>query len=437
MNSATLIVNGTLDGPVEIDTIASVGGLPGPVGPQGPEGPQGPKGDPGTGGTGGTGDGAQGPPGADGAQGPQGPEGPQGPQGPQGVKGDTGAQGSQGPKGDTGSQGPQGDAGSAGVSGMLYRGTWNNATAYVANNAVSKNGAVWFAGSSNTNVNPNPSGDGVTPASPWILFVPTGTQGPTGAQGPQGVQGPKGDTGDPGADGATGAQGTQGIQGVKGDTGSTGPQGIQGPKGDTGSTGSTGSQGIQGIQGVKGDAGESVPYIVGNWYPNDASALATLVPATGRIYAYPIFVRKATTFIRLANYLTVGGTSAILRLGIYADNGGTPVGGALIYDSGAVNATNTSAQSLVSPVFSQVLSVGLYWLVIVVNSATASPTMTTDASTRGSRLFGQSLVLAGQSQAQGFQTTDTATTGALPGTFPAGAVNVPATNTIPLVLIRS
>jgi len=147
--------------------------------------------------------------------------------GPKGDTGATGATGSQGPTGPSGIQGIQG------VSGMTFKGAWDSTTAYSQNDAVSKNGAVWFASASNTNVDPNPIGDGKTPSGVWVLFVP------------EGVQGPKGDTG------ATGAKGDTGATGLQGPTGLTGPTGATGAKGDTGATGPVGSQGPQGLAGYQ------------------------------------------------------------------------------------------------------------------------------------------------------------------------------------------
>ena len=176
------------------------------------------------------------------------------------------------------------------------------------------------------------------------------------------------------------------------------------------------------------------PYVSGSWYPNYCLALGTATPTTGKIYAYPILVTRLHTFTKLGNWVTAGGTSSVLRFGIYADNGsGAP--GNLVLDAGTATAVTGAAAA--SGVFSQALSPGLYWLAIVVNSTSGAPTLTTDATTRASVVLGQTGVTAAQGQSQGYQTTGTSTTGPLPATFPASAVNVPGTNTIPLVLIQA
>jgi len=166
--------------------------------------------------------------------------------GPKGDTGATGATGSQGPTGPSGIQGIQG------VSGMTFKGAWDSTTAYSQNDAVSKNGAVWFASASNTNVDPNPIGDGKTPSGVWVLFVPEGVQGP---KGDTGATGAKGDTGATGLQGPTGLTGPTGATGAKGDTGATGPVGSQGPQGLTGPTGATGAKGDTGATGPVGSQG--------------------------------------------------------------------------------------------------------------------------------------------------------------------------------------
>jgi hypothetical protein len=119
---------------------AGATGAQGAQGPQGPmglsiTGPQGPQGL-----TGSTG--PQGPTGATGAQGITGPQGLKGETGATGPTGSDGAQGPQGLKGDTGAvgaQGPQGAQGPVGANGtgFTWRGTWNPATSYAANDTVS------------------------------------------------------------------------------------------------------------------------------------------------------------------------------------------------------------------------------------------------------------------------------------------------------------
>jgi hypothetical protein len=158
--------------------------------------------------------------GATGPQGVQGPEGSQGPQGSTGAQGPAGPQGIQGPPGETGPQGATGATGPQGpqgARGLTFRGAWDSATGYVADDTASYSGSSWLAKQANTNSAPSEGAD-------WTLLAQKGDTGATGTQGLQGFQGP---TGPAGTNGATGPQGPQGVQG---------PQGIQGPAGPAGAS---------------------------------------------------------------------------------------------------------------------------------------------------------------------------------------------------------
>src|SRR6185295_19897600 len=128
-----------------------------------PTGPQGPKGD-----TGATG--------AIGTTGPQGPAGPQGPQGQTGATGATGATGPQGPAGPQGPQGvqgavgPQGPAGPQGAKGLNWRGSWDVATNYATDDAVSYQGSSWRAKRANVAVTPLEGDD-------WTIVAQKGNDG--------------------------------------------------------------------------------------------------------------------------------------------------------------------------------------------------------------------------------------------------------------------
>lgn len=128
--------------------------------------------------------GPRGDPGTTGATGPQGSTGPQGPTGAQG------AQGGVGPQGSPGAQGLQG------VKGLTWRGAWDPATTYFADDAVEHGGSAFIALTTSTGAAP--------PSSTWQLLAAAGTAGATGA------------TGAVGATGATGANGPQGLAGSNG-----------------------------------------------------------------------------------------------------------------------------------------------------------------------------------------------------------------------------
>jgi hypothetical protein len=77
----------------------------------------------------------------------------------------------------------------------------------------------------------------------------------------------------------------------------------------------------------------------------------------GRVYLIPIQVRETVTIDRLGTYLPVGAGN--IRMGLYRDNGDTPVGGALIVETASVAAVNGQKNELVIP-DTQLLG-GLYW----------------------------------------------------------------------------
>ena len=201
--------------------------------------------------------GAQGDIGAQGATGSQGFQGYQGNQGNQGYQGVKGSQGFQGSQGSTGTQGDQGNTGATGAEGIVWRGSWSSAVAYIADDAISDDGTSYICILGHTNHQP-PN------ATYWQILSLEGAQGSVGAQGVTGSQGSQGTTGSQGATGSQGSQGTTGAQGSTGLTGSQGDQGdkgfqgatgVQGSQGVTGSQGSTGSQGFQGVTGTQGLTG--------------------------------------------------------------------------------------------------------------------------------------------------------------------------------------
>jgi hypothetical protein len=252
---------------IEVD-----GGVRGPPGPDGPTGPEGPPGE----------RGLVGPPGVLGPTGPPGPVGPVGPTGPLGPIGDRGAQGFPGPEGapgadstvpgppgeagPTGPPGPQGDPGPGGpegptgpIGGLTYRGDWQPATFYNANDCVTHVGQVWYSrGEAPANV--EPGNDGGMAWAPLTIIGPTGPEGPMGPIGGTGVQGP---------------------QGVKGDEGERGPQGIDGARGPTGPPGSSNV--------------DDYPA----WRP-----LALEPPWASADPANPVLICKHHGFVRFSGYIT-------------------------------------------------------------------------------------------------------------------------------------
>ena len=157
-----------------------------------------------------------------------------------------------------------------------WKGTWDNATPYVSQDAVYYLGETYIA-TQDVSAGINP-----TNATYWQIVAKKGvdgTDGTDGARGPEGPAGPDGPQGVQGDTGPTGADGPEGPQGVKGTTGDVGPQGIQGeqgvapdhewsgtelrfknPDGTFGQyTELVGPPGVEGPQGTKGDQGLTGP----------------------------------------------------------------------------------------------------------------------------------------------------------------------------------
>jgi len=122
---------------------------------------------------------ATGPPGMKGDKGDKGDAGPQGQVGPPGPTGPQGPAGAQGPAGPTGATGEQGPAGPQGPKGLNWKGAWDAAAHYVADDAVSFNGSSWRALRDNDNVTPTDGAD-------WTIVA---QKGDTGSQGNGGITG--------------------------------------------------------------------------------------------------------------------------------------------------------------------------------------------------------------------------------------------------------
>ena len=207
------------------------GVIPAVTGPPGAAGPAGPLG-------------SAGAMGATGAAGPVGITGPQGPAGLQGQDGFQGLPGAQGLRGVTGSTGP------TGAAGLNWKGPWDLAAAYNANDGVSFGGRSYISiQSNNTGNQPD-----INPAF-WDLLAQLGATGAPGATGDAGVTGAAGPSGPAGIAGAQGATGPAGSIGAAGVAGATGPIGMTGAMGVQGATGLTGSIGAAGVTGATGPTG--------------------------------------------------------------------------------------------------------------------------------------------------------------------------------------
>lgn len=161
-----------------------------------------------------------------------------GPPGVQGLQGPPGAVGPQGPGG------PQGVPGAVGPAGLLWKGAWDNATAYAVNDSVGWGRSSYYASAGHaagsappTGVAGAPDPDDTAVNAGWALLSSEGAQGLQGIPGIPGAAGPPGANGADGAAGAIGPQGNTGAVGPQGNTGAVGPQGPAGGVGPAGPNG--------------------------------------------------------------------------------------------------------------------------------------------------------------------------------------------------------
>jgi hypothetical protein len=172
---------------------------------------------------------------------------------------------------------------------------------------------------------------------------------------------------------------------------------------------------------VSGGSSAAAPFIAGHWYPgatlNNADTAGAR--ANGSFLASPVLVGVAHTFVGIgAGINTAGSAGALVRLGLYADNGsGAP--GALIVDAGTVAATSAT---FVSAAISQALAPGLYWAACAIQGAPATTPVleATNDPPGGSSILGSTTTGAFVTPVVTFL-SGTAEAGALPSNFPAGA----------------
>jgi hypothetical protein len=87
------------------------------------------------------------------------------------------------------------------------------------------------------------------------------------------------------------------------------------------------------------------------------------------LFAIPVIFGEARTWTKIGINCTSENAGDVMRLGIYADNGGTPVGGALVLDAGEVDLSTTGEKE---KDISQALAGFEYvWLAGLLNGSTA------------------------------------------------------------------
>jgi len=102
-----------------------------------------------------------------------------------------------------------------------------------------------------------------------------------------------------------------------------------------------------------------------------------------RIFYIPVFVSKATTFIRIGVYVQVLQVGGLIRLGIYANNNGVP--GVRLLNAGTISTTTTGAKEIV---INTPLARGAYWLAARAEGPGTAELLTIDPAQGWSSPFG-------------------------------------------------
>ncbi len=89
--------------------------------------------------------------------------------------------------------------------------------------------------------------------------------------------------------------------------------------------------------------------------------------------ALPLLVARAQTASKLAVHCDVAGTGALVRLGLYTNNtNAAPRPDTLVVDGGELDLSTTGEKSAT---ISQSLAAGLYWVVLIMDAGSGSPTV--------------------------------------------------------------
>lgn len=155
-------------------------------------------------------------------------------------------------------------------------------------------------------------------------------------------------------------------------------------------------------------------YTTGRYYPPYVSAAGSAgTTSEGRMCAIPFVAHGSFTANRIAVFQgAAGGAGAVVRLGIYSDNGNA-LPGALLLDAGTYDASSGSSVTKEITI-SQAISTGLYWLVAAVQGAAVSrPTLYQTASASAVLPFMSDTAVQGNGS--GFY--QDSVTGTLPASF--------------------
>lgn len=152
-------------------------------------------------------------------------------------------------------------------------------------------------------------------------------------------------------------------------------------------------------------------------------ATGSISQAEGALNAVPLFVPRALTLATVGVEITTSGTAgALLRLGLYSDDGnGFPA--ALLLDAGTVDATQ--APGFYEITINQAVPVGLLWPAVVIQGAAVTKPNTRVLALSQAPISYSSGVTA---------TNNTITSGYTIATGVAGALPNPATGPVTTII---
>jgi hypothetical protein len=124
-------------------------------------------------------------------------------------------------------------------------------------------------------------------------------------------------------------------------------------------------------------------------YPSQTIIATTI--ANGSLRLTPFLVPRPVTLLRIgAEVTSVGSTGAVVRLGIFADNGsGQP--STLVLDAGTIDGTSATVQEIV---ISQALAPGLYWVGAVTQGSPSTLPTVRVMNDQTMQLIGQATIPA-------------------------------------------
>jgi hypothetical protein len=133
--------------------------------------------------------------------------------------------------------------------------------------------------------------------------------------------------------------------------------------------------------GALAAGGASVPQVTGRFYSSSGNGFTTQTDQSTAsitvLTATPVYLTGGLQVKKMAIDITTGVSSSFtFHVGIFADNGGTPVGSTILVDSGAITVAASSTGAQIATISSgPTLAAGWYWVVLEMPYLATSPSM--------------------------------------------------------------